>query len=95
MTNIAFVLITHNNPAQLLRLTKTLERIYEGSPIVCHHNFILCPLDEKAFPSNVQFVKPYLDARWGNISLVQAGLRALEVLYQAEGLGLVLPFERQ
>ena len=82
MTNIAFVLITHNNPAQLLRLTKALERIYAGSPIVCHHNFILCPLDEKAFPSNVQFVKPYLDARWGNISLVQAGLRALEVLYR-------------
>ena len=47
MSKVAFVVLSHNDPTQLLRLTTTLTRLYENPQIVCHHNFTLCPLDQK------------------------------------------------
>jgi hypothetical protein len=82
MVEIGFVVLSHDSPGRLLRLVRTLSTLYEDPPIVCHHNFSLCALDANCFPDNVRFVDPHVDARWGDISLVQAGLTGIRLLLE-------------
>lgn len=78
---IGFVILSHDSPDQLLRLTRRLNAIYLDPPIVCHHDFSQTPCDPRAFPSNVKFVMPHLKTGWAKWSVVEAALRALEILY--------------
>ena len=57
---IGFSILSHNEPEQLLRLVKTLNAMFGDPPIVCHHNFSQCSLDEALFPTNVRFVHPHI-----------------------------------
>lgn len=82
MKQIGFVILSHNNPQQLLRLVRCLQRIYNNPPIVCHHDFGQCPLRREDFPSDVRFVSPFVKTRWAQFSVVSAALRAIELLYQ-------------
>jgi hypothetical protein len=86
VVKIGFVIITHNEPEQLLRLVKTLSAMFDVPPIVCHHNFSLCPLDEALFPPNVRFVHPHILTHWGHISVPSAALRALDLLRKCSEL---------
>jgi hypothetical protein len=79
---IGFVVASHREPAQLLRLLRTLNRLYGDPPIVCHHDFGQCPLDIHLFPSNVRFVVPHVATAWAKWSVVEGVLRALHLLYQ-------------
>ena len=79
---IGFVLVSHDNPAQLLRLVRRLMKLYGNPPIVCHHDFSLCSLDGFDFPNEVTFVRPHIESKWGGISICLAFLAALRVLYQ-------------
>ena len=79
---LGFVILSHSNPAQLLRLVKTLNTAYGAPPIACHHDFGQSELDRSAFPSNVHFVEPYIKTAWAKWSVVRAGLEALRLLYQ-------------
>jgi hypothetical protein len=81
-TQIGFVILSHNNPQQLLRLVCCLQRVYDDPPIAIHHDFGQTRLRQDDFPSDVQFVLPHAKTRWGNFSLVVAVLRALALLYQ-------------
>jgi hypothetical protein len=85
MIKFGFVVLSHSEPAQLLRLTRTLTKLYENPPILCHHNFTRCSLDVNQFPGSCQFLHPHIDTGWGDISLVRAGLAAIEALYQRDG----------
>src|SRR5262249_39068180 len=69
----------------LLRLTRALTELYNNPPIICHHNFTMCPLDQGGFPAGCRFLKPHLNTRWGDISLVKAGLLAIDRLLQMDG----------
>lgn len=80
---IGFVILSHNNPAQLLRLVRCLQRIYDGPSIAIHHDFGQSSLSQDDFPPGVQFVRPHVKTRWGKFSLVVAALRALELLYRS------------
>ena len=71
-----FAIVSHNHPEQLLRLVKTLTAMFDAPPIACHHNFSQCPLRSEIFPSNVSFVTPHIDTKWGHITTVLAALRA-------------------
>jgi hypothetical protein len=82
MSDIGFVVLSHDNPKQLLRLTERLLRSFRGCSIVCHHDLERCPISLAQFPAGVAFVQPPLWTFWGHISLVQAELRALEMLYE-------------
>lgn len=82
---IGFIVASHREPAQLLRLLRTLNRLYGDPPIVCHHDFGQCPLDTSLFPSNVRFVVPHVTTAWAKWSVVEGVLRALRLLYQAAG----------
>ena len=77
---IGFVILSHTNPSQVLRLIRTLSRMYDNPPIACHHDFSQSLLSH-TFPSNVHFVSPHVRTRWAQFSIVAASLRALELLY--------------
>jgi len=79
---IGFVLLSHNKPEQLLRLTRRLVHLYGDAPIVCHHDFSQCSLNGLVFPSQVIFVRPHLETKWAGMSLILAFLRALKIMYQ-------------
>jgi hypothetical protein len=79
---IGFVILSYMDPPQVLRLIRSLQRVYADPPIVCHHNFSQSQLSLDKFPSEVRFVSPHVNTRWGHFSVVTAALRALEVLYR-------------
>ena len=79
---IGFVILSHNNPRQLLRLVLCLQRIYDNPPIAIHHDIGQSQIRRDDFPSDAQFVSPHLKTGWGKFSVVGAALRALELLYQ-------------
>src|SRR5438045_3613582 len=79
---VGFVILSHSNPQQLVRLVRTLQRVYDNPPIVCHHDFSQCPLFPVVLPSEIRLVTPHIKTRWGRFSVVEAGLRALEMLYR-------------
>ena len=77
---IGFAILSHNEPGQLLRLISGLNAIFGDPPIVCHHDFGKCFLDEAVFPANVRFVHPHMATRWGHINVPLAALRAFSLL---------------
>jgi hypothetical protein len=79
---IGFAIVSHKHPEQLLRLVNTLNAMFDAPPIACNHNFSMCPLQPEVFPSNVRFVIPHVNARWGHISIPLAALSALRLLRQ-------------
>jgi hypothetical protein len=60
--------------------------MFGDPPIVSHHDFSQCPLDERLFPANVEFAHPHIATRWGHISLPLGALRALSLLPKHEQL---------
>ncbi len=79
---IGFAVLSHDKPDQLLRLVSTLTRMFDGPPIVCHHDFSQSALLEKSFPPNVSFVQPSIKTKWGHISLPLAAVRAFRLLQE-------------
>jgi len=67
---IGFAVLSHNEPEQVLRLVRGLNAMFGAPPIVCHHDFGKCSLDETVFPSNVRFVHPHFVTRWGHIDFL-------------------------
>ena len=80
MLKIGFAILSYDKPNQLLRLVSALTAMFKSPPIVCHHNFRQCSLDEAAFPSNVSFAKPFINTKWGHITTPQAALLAFQLL---------------
>lgn len=77
---VGFVILSHNNPQQVLRLVECLDRVYGRPPIAIHHDTHQSPIDVQ-FPDWVAFVDRPERTRWAQFSLVRASLRALELLY--------------
>ncbi|GAA4222744.1 hypothetical protein GCM10022253_31940 [Sphingomonas endophytica] len=78
---IGFVILSHRDPAQLLRLVGALNRLYDDPPIACHHDSAQCPIDKGAFPGNVRFVEPSIRTGWAKWSVVRGFFAALRLLY--------------
>ncbi|MGH8001759.1 MAG: beta-1,6-N-acetylglucosaminyltransferase [Brasilonema sp.] len=51
--------------------------------IVCHHDFSKCDLSVDTLPKNVLLVRPHLETKWADYSLVEATIRALRLMYEA------------
>jgi hypothetical protein len=79
---VGFVLLTHSNPAQILRLTNRLIQLYDNPPIACHHDFDKCSLEGWNFSKDIFFVSPHIKTGWGKISCVSAFLAGLRTLYE-------------
>ena len=82
MLSIGFVLLTHANERQALRLVRTLNLLFDHPPIACHHDFSQAAFDPSHFSENVRFVQPNVRTSWGTISLVKATLLGLRLLYR-------------
>lgn len=78
--SLGFVILSHSLPEQLLRLVRTLGTMFDGPPIVCHHDFRKCSLDDKRFPSYCRFVRDPIKTHYGGHSLVRATLVGLQEL---------------
>jgi len=81
---LGFVILSHSASPLLARLIATLNRIYGDPPIVIHHDFSQSPLPlaSNNFGRNVSVVQPHYRTRWGHISIVDAFLTSLEILFK-------------
>lgn len=77
---IGFAVLSHSEPGQILRLIGGLNAMFGDPPIVCHHDFGKCFLDETVFPNNARFVHPHLATKWGHINVPLAALKAFNLL---------------
>lgn len=80
---IGFVLLTHNKPEQTVRLISTLNLMFNFPKIVCHHDFSKTNLPENNLTSNVTLVKPHIKTSWSKFSVVEATMRALQLMYRS------------
>jgi hypothetical protein len=80
---IGFVLMTHDKPHQMSRLVTRLNHMFDYPPIVCHHDFSKSELPTENLTKNIALVNPHLQTGWGKFSLVEAMLRALQLMYAA------------
>jgi Core-2/I-Branching enzyme len=78
---IGFILLTHNKPDQVIRLIATLNRMFDNPPIVCHHDFSKSEFPVDMLTKNVSLVSPHLQTGWAKFSVVEATLRAFELMY--------------
>jgi hypothetical protein len=81
--SIGFVLLTHHQPQQIYRLIAQLNKMFNYPPIVCHHDFSKCDLAIDHLPKNISFVSPHLKPKWADFSIVEATIKAIELMYQS------------
>lgn len=83
MPVVGFILLTHGQPDQIIRLIEKLNSMFGFPPIVIHHDFSKCPLnkDEAPFTHNVSFVLPHSRTGWGEFSIVEITCRAIRKMY--------------
>jgi hypothetical protein len=81
---LGFLILTHDNPPQLMRLVRRLNAMFGAPPIVCHHDFSKCRLDTTELPANVSFVRPHLVTARGRWSVVEATVAGLRVLHERD-----------
>lgn len=81
--SLGFILLTHTKPHQIHRLIAKLNGMFNYPQIVCHHDFSKCDLSLNICPKNVTFIRPHLQTGWAEFSVVEATVRALELMYKA------------
>jgi hypothetical protein len=79
---IGFALATFNRPEQTLLLCNRLNAMFGAPPIAIHHDYCQCEMDQSLFPENVRFVTNWISTEWGSVSVVQAFLLSLGLLYE-------------
>ena len=80
MLKVVYLILTHTNPEQILRLVKSLSSGNSASRIVIHHSYSFSYLAPDAFEhfNNVHLVTNTVHVRWGDFSLTLAILRSIE-----------------
>ena len=56
--------------------------MFAAPPIAIHHDHSQSALDQRLFPPNVHFVKQWIRTGWGSMTVVDAQLSAIRLLYQ-------------
>jgi hypothetical protein len=79
--SIGFILLTHRKPQQIYRLIAHLNKMFNYPLIVCHHDFFKCDLPISKLSKNISFVRPHLETKWGDFSLVEATVQAIKLMY--------------
>lgn len=78
---LGFVIISHDNPDQLVRLCRALGALYDRPPIVCHHDFTRSSIDQSKFADNVCFVDEPAITGWAEWGVTAGLLKAIDLLY--------------
>ena len=79
---LGFVLVTHNNPEQIVFRCGALSDKFGGAPIAIHHDVSKCDLPLSKLPSNVSVVTKPIQTKWASLTIVEAYLLALGLLYE-------------
>jgi Core-2/I-Branching enzyme len=83
---LGFALLTHDRPAQAVRLVKRLNAMFDFPPIAWHHDFLRCPeLPTEELTPNVTLVHPHIETGWQRFSIVEAAMRTIELLFSSRG----------
>jgi hypothetical protein len=82
-TTIGFVLLTHNDPQQALRLVSVLNSMFDRPPIAWHHDFTHSTLPLEFITKNISLVRPHIRTSWAKFSIVDAMTMALNILFKA------------
>ena len=84
---ILYLIVSHTNPEQLVRLATTLKQNSTAAQIVIHHDFAKCGLDRAAFNhlSDVHILEEYVSVQWGEFSMVEMEIHCLNWV-MAQGL---------
>jgi core-2/I-Branching enzyme len=79
---VAYVIMSHANPAQVLRLAQRLRSGSPDSTVVIHHDDRHSRLDDAALEAlgGVELIRPSTGVRWGWASQLDVVLRCLERL---------------
>jgi hypothetical protein len=77
---IAFLVLSHRPPTQLLRLLRSIRSQLPESPVVVHHDVFCSAIDEADLApfGNVHLVTSAQPVGWGDYSLVDSCWKALE-----------------
>ncbi len=79
--SVGFVILSHQSLEGVLRLTNTINRLYDCPPIAVHHDWRQTSSACPEFSGNVSLVANPVRTGWGRWSLVEATLSALKLLY--------------
>ncbi len=79
---VGFILLTHNQPNQIVRLVTALNRMFNYPLIVCHHDFSKTHFPTDMLTQNVVLVRPHLQTGWSKFSVVEAMMRAIQLMYE-------------
>lgn len=79
---IGFVLVTHSQPEQVAFLCRKLRSMFPDAPIAIHHDYSKCTLDPSTLPEKVNIVDKWVVTAWGKLTIVQAFLSGLRLLYE-------------
>ncbi|NVK56112.1 MAG: hypothetical protein HWE26_10875 [Alteromonadaceae bacterium] len=81
---LGFVLLTHGNQPQSLKLIHTLNTMFQYPKIVIHHDFSKCTFDKDMFSDNVTFVEDFVVTSWGGFSLISAMMKAIKLMLSSD-----------
>lgn len=80
MIKVVYLIASHTNPQQVLRLVKTLRAGSPSAEIVVHHDYSCSYLDSTVFERlpHVYVIKDFIPVEWGDFSQVKMMLNAIE-----------------
>jgi len=82
---LGFILLTHSDSPQSVRLVNRLNAMFDFPPITWHHDFSKGKPPEAKFSPNITFVRRPVRAERAEYSLVEAELRAMEQMFSQPG----------
>lgn len=82
MSKIVYLILSHTEPQQIVRLARILGENGEDSSIVIRHDYTNCPLDKSDFQQipNLHLLPPIKSVDWGGISFVKAIVEAMKYI---------------
>jgi hypothetical protein len=81
---VGFVLLTHNNSSQALRLVSRLNSMFDQPPIAWHHDFTFSSLPLESITKNISLVVPHIKTEWAKFSVLEAMMMAVEQLFNSQ-----------
>jgi hypothetical protein len=81
---LGFAILSHRQPAQLLRLVRKLSAMFDNPPISIHHDFSQCMLERNNFEQKIQFITPSIQTKWGHWSVSEAAVATIQHLNERE-----------
>ena len=81
MAKFLYLIASHTNPDQVVRLVNTIVKGSSDSQVLIHHDYSNCYLNPSAFEmSNVHVLEDTVSVGWGEFSMIQMELNCINWL---------------